>query len=255
MPVTPSKVQLSVGSRNQTITLINEGEVNLLKAAGLKELSFALLLPQVKYPFARYDGTFVGAETYLAYFEQCKAEKKPFQFLLSRCMPSGKLLFDTSLTVSLEDYTIAEDARNGFDLEVSVRLKEYRPFGAKMVDIETPAPTAPVVVEKRPAVESKPAGGSTTKKSAGRCYKVQIPGMGVVPVQATSAVEAITKAAGNNWKGTIYVDGVAYSGETKQPLPKVEEKTTVAEVVEKVTGEKPTVSRVVLEQKKIMMMR
>jgi len=53
-PIAPSKLQLNVENNNKTVTLINEGEINILKQAGLTEISFDLLFPNVKYPFAKY---------------------------------------------------------------------------------------------------------------------------------------------------------------------------------------------------------
>lgn len=235
MPITPSKISMAINNQNKTINLINDGELNLLKSAGLTDIQFTLLIPQVSYPFARYgDGGFVGASTYLDFFEQLKQAKEPFQFILSRCMPTGKLLFDTNMTVSLEDYTITEDAKNGFDLQVAISLKQYKHYATKTISVEIPSPTAPIIVnEDRPIIwnptpstssgssSSGSSGGGSSKKtssSSTKSYKVQIIGMGVVTVQASSPADAITKAAGNNWKGTIYVDGVAYNGETKQKI-------------------------------------
>lgn len=235
MPITPSKIQMAINNQNKTINLINDGELNILKSAGLTDVQFTLLIPQVSYPFARYgDSGFVGASTYLDFFEQLKQAKEPFQFILSRCLPTGKLLFDTNMTVSLEDYTIKEDAKNGFDLEVSISLKQYKHYATKTISVEIPSPTAPIIVnEDRPIIwnptpstssgssSGGSSGGGSSKKSSGssqKSYKVQIVGMGVVTVKASSPADAITKAAGNNWKGTIYVDGVAYNGATKQKI-------------------------------------
>lgn len=234
MPITPSKIQMAIDNQNKTITLINDGEINLLKTAGLTTIKFTLLIPQVSYPFARYGGSgFISAETYLNYFEQLKTAKEPFQFIVSRCLPTGKLLFDTNITVSLEDYTITEEAKNGFDLEVSISLKQYKHFATKTISVEIPSPTAPIIVNENrpiiwnptPSTSSSSGGGSSGggsgKKSSGgslKSYKVQIIGMGVVTVKASSPADAITKAAGDTWKGTIYVDGIAYNGATKQKI-------------------------------------
>lgn len=235
MPITPSKISMAINNQNKTINLINDGELNLLKSAGLTDVQFTLLIPQVSYPFARYgDGGFVGASTYLDYFEQLKQAKQPFQFILSRCMPTGKALFDTNMTVSLEDYTITEEAKNGFDLQVAISLKQYKHYATKTISVEIPSPTAPIIVnEDRPIVTNPTpstssgssgggsSGGGSSKKTSGssqKSYKVQIIGMGVVTVKASSPADAITKAAGNNWKGTVYVDGVGYNGATKQKI-------------------------------------
>lgn len=167
LPVTPQRISTKISNQNKTLTLIGEGEINILKAAGLTEISFTAMIPQVKYPFARYEsGEFEPASEYLEYLEKLKTGKAPFQFILSRWLPDGSQLFDTNLTVSLEDYSISEDAKNGFDLEVDIRLKQYRQYGAKLIDIGSEIPTAPVVVqETRSEVSSPEKEKSSAKKS------------------------------------------------------------------------------------------
>lgn len=135
LPIAPEKFTLKVNNTNKKITLINEGEVNLLKEAGLTELEFDALIPAVQYSFANYDGGFKSPAHFTNHFEKLKTEKKPFQFIVTRKMPNGKLLFDTNMTVSMESYTIKEDVKQGFDLMVSFKLKQYKPFGTKIVKV------------------------------------------------------------------------------------------------------------------------
>lgn len=130
-PVAPSKLQLKIKGQNETLTLINEGEINILKKPGLTEISFDLLLPNVKYPFATYKSGFKRAKHFLDKFEDLKTKKKSFQFIVTRTLPNGKMLFDTNMKVSLEDYTITEDRKEGFDVVVSVKLKQYKDYGTK----------------------------------------------------------------------------------------------------------------------------
>lgn len=130
-PIAPSSLQLKIGNKNKTMTLINEGEVNVLKQAGLTEISFNLLLPNVKYPFAIYKSGFQNAKYFLNEIEKLKTNNKPFQFIVTRSLPSGKILFDTNMKVSLENYEIKEDTNQGFDVVVSVKLKQYREYGTK----------------------------------------------------------------------------------------------------------------------------
>ena len=159
-PVAPSKLQLKIKNKNKTMTLINEGEINILKEAGLTEISFDLLLPNVKYPFATYKSSFIKAKVFLDEFEKLKVSKKPFQFIVTRTFPDEKILFDTDIKVSLEDYEIKEDSKQGFDVMVSVKLKQYRDFGTKTCDI-TFEDTKPKVVEKPTrAAENSPAPSS-----------------------------------------------------------------------------------------------
>ena len=130
-PVAPSKIDIKINGQNDTVTLINEGEINILKQAGLSDISFDLLLPNVKYPFAVYTSGFVVASYYLARLEKLKTEKKPFQFIVSRTLPNGRTLAGTNMAVSLEEYSIKEDSKEGFDVVVSVKLKQWRSYGAK----------------------------------------------------------------------------------------------------------------------------
>ncbi len=135
LPIAPEKLQISINNANDTITLINEGEINVLKTAGLTEIEFECRIPQIQYPFSVYQSGFKGASYFLDYFESLKVDKKPFQFIVSRTLPSGKVLFSTNMKVSLEDYKITEQASDGFDLMVKIKLKQYRNYGTKTVSI------------------------------------------------------------------------------------------------------------------------
>lgn len=153
LPVPPSKLSIKINGNNQTMTLINEGEINILKMAGLSDISLTVLLPNVKYPFARYDGGYKSASFFIDKLERLKTGRSSFQFIVSRVTPSGKVLFDTNIKVSLEDYKILEDAKNGFDVTVEITLKQYKDYGTKTIEIKQPTPkkTTVTVAQKRPA--------------------------------------------------------------------------------------------------------
>lgn len=136
LPIAPEKLQIKINNANDTLTLINEGEINVLKAPELTDIEFECRIPQVKYPFASYKSGFKGASYFLGFFEGLKTGKKPFQFIVSRTMPNGKVLFSTNIKVSMEDYKITEQAKDGFDLTVKINLKQYRDFGTKTVKIK-----------------------------------------------------------------------------------------------------------------------
>lgn len=163
LPIAPEKLQIKINNANKTLTLINEGEINILKTAELTDVEFECRIPQVKYPFATYILGFQGASYFLDYFESLKVDKKPFQFIVSRTMPNGKILFSTNIKVSMEDYKITEQAKDGFDLTVKISLKQYRDYSTKTVNIKTTdsKPTA-TVTETR----------STETKTASKTYKV-----------------------------------------------------------------------------------
>ena len=165
LPIAPEKLQLKIGNNNKTLTLINEGEINILKKAKLTDIEFEVLLPNVKYPFATYNDNFQNASYFLENIEKLKTSEKPFQFIVSRKMPSGKILFDTNIKVSLEDYTISEEAEEGFDVKVSIKLKQYKDYSTKTVQIT-------IKQERpRPVVVQTPSRPPTTAPTT-RTYTV-----------------------------------------------------------------------------------
>lgn len=131
MPVTPSKMSISIKGKNSTLTLLNEGEINILKLPGLTEITLPLCFPILS---AEKPPTY-----YLDILEKLKSEKKPTRFILTRDTPDGKRLFDTNIKVSVEDYEIKEDAENGLDMQVEIKLKQWRDYGTKAVKLQVQA--------------------------------------------------------------------------------------------------------------------
>ena len=157
LPITPSKLETKINNKNKTMTLLNDGEINILKAPGLTEVSFDFMIPQVKYPFSNVD--LKDADYYLEKLEKLKVNKKPFRFIVLRLTQGNKSLFDTNMNVSLEDYTIKEEASNGIDLVVSVKLKQYKNYSTKIFQQEqakVSAATADKKVVFIPAKEERP---------------------------------------------------------------------------------------------------
>lgn len=156
LPVTPSKLTVSINNANQTVTLINEGEINILKQAGLTDVSFECMIPQMKYPFAVYKSGFMGADYFLSCFEALKTCGQPFQFIVCRSTPDKKSLFDTNMKVSMEDYKIMEDANEGFDVVVQIKLKQWRDYGTKLVSIRLDTQRAKASVETKRETANAP---------------------------------------------------------------------------------------------------
>ena len=171
-PVVPEGIKLKIKNQNKTITLINEGEVSQLKSPGLTDISFKLLLPQLKqYAFAAYPNGFHRAEYYLGILERLKAGKEPFQFILSRIY-GRTTLHDTNMTVSLEDYEIQESASYGSDIMVEVKLKQAKIPTTKVLNIkaEPEGTKTATVEEKRPTVGKKAAESHTIKSGETLIY-------------------------------------------------------------------------------------
>jgi len=132
LPVTPGALSVKINNNNKTVTLIDQGDVNILKSPGLTEISFDALLPSQQYPFV--NGEWMPPAYYLQILEYHKTNKLPLQFVVTRPLENGGMLQGTSMRVAVEDYEAKEDAgQYGTDMLVSINLKQYRDYGTKTV--------------------------------------------------------------------------------------------------------------------------
>lgn len=160
LPVPPEKITTKVNGNNKTVTLINDGEINILKKAGLTDIDFTVEIPQSRYPYAVYKDGFKEAGYFFDIFENLKNSLKPFQFIVCRRMPSGRKLLSTNIKVSLEDYKITESAKNGFDFEVQLKLKQYRDYGTKQINVQLASGKPRASVEPKRETNNSPAPSS-----------------------------------------------------------------------------------------------
>lgn len=165
---TPAKLTVKIKGKNKTLVLLNEGEVNFLRSPGLTEITVPLVLPML--------GGSRPPAVYLDMLEDLKANKKTTQFILVRASLDGRRLFDTNMTVSVEDYNIVEDAKKGLDVSVDVNLKQWRDYGTKTATVEQPAadtgqpPT--VTVEKERDASTAPAAKTYTVKKGDSLWAI-----------------------------------------------------------------------------------
>lgn len=169
LPVAPPKLQIRINNANKTLTLMDEGEINILKKAGLTDIEFECRIPQEVYPFAVYKEGFKGADYFLGQFESLKVSRRPFQFIVCRRRPSGTKLFDTNIKVSMEEYGITEDAKSGFDLMVKIKLKQWKEYGTKVVQMSFDEEGAKADIEQQRETTAAPEAGQTYTVKKGEC--------------------------------------------------------------------------------------
>lgn len=169
LPIAPEKVTTKINNQNKTFNLINDGEVNILKSAGLTEIEFECLLPNNEYPFAKYDSGFQNATYYLSAFEELKTSLTSFQFIVTRDLTIGKSFNPTNMTVTLEEYTIEESAENLFDILVSVKLKQYKEIATKTVSIATSSSNYSVTENRETTSSPQPKTSQSYTVVTGDC--------------------------------------------------------------------------------------
>lgn len=164
---TPEKIQVKIKGKNKTLVLLNEGEVNFLRSPGLTELVVPFDLPML-----------TGSRSpdyYLGLLERLKVNKETTQFMMIRVAPSGGRLFDTNIKVSVEDYSIVEDAAKGLDVAVDVNLKQWRDYGTKTITVEEPTDTgqtASVTVEQERDASTAPTAKTYTVKAGDSLWAI-----------------------------------------------------------------------------------
>lgn len=136
LPVAPEKIEITVPSQNKSVNLVDFSEINVLRPQGLKEIKFDMLVPSYNYPFANYSFGSISTSQIIAHLEQIKQDCKPTYFIVTRCR-KGRPAWWTNIKVSLEDFTVTEDANNGTDVMISIYLKEYKEYATKRATVET----------------------------------------------------------------------------------------------------------------------
>ena len=161
LPIPPQKIPIKYPGQNETATLINGEEINITRPPGLAEISIDVVLPQMDYPCAMWDGSVEDAEEFISRLQDLKENGDTFEFIVIRDS------FDTNMDVTLEDYKVSDDVKEGLDLVVSITMKEARHYGTKIMNFaivpEQPIPAAAYPEPERPA--EQPQAKTYTVKS------------------------------------------------------------------------------------------
>ena len=175
LPIPPSKLELKISNNNKTYDLINYSQINVLKNPGLSSLEFEVVLPNTKYPFAMYKNNFQNAKYYLGVLENLKVNRSAFQFIVVRKFPNGKDIFNTNIKVALEEYTITDTTEEGFDTKVKIKLKQYKEYSTKKVQVTIKQYRPPAVtrtVTTNNTAVAKPSGQNYTVKRGDSLWNI-----------------------------------------------------------------------------------
>ena len=147
IPIPPPALKTKIGSRNKTIDLLEKGQVNVIRSPALTEISFRFMLPNSKYPFSQQVvrgmvASFMGVSDGMApamidELERMKSEGQPFQFIVVRMKDSGSYINMMNEKVTLESYSIEEEADEGYDMYADVTLRAFKDYGAKRIVVST----------------------------------------------------------------------------------------------------------------------
>jgi LysM repeat protein len=170
LPLPPEKIPIKYSGQNKTATLINGEEINMIRPPGLAEISLDVVIPQMDYPFAVWDGSFENAEDFLERLKELKEDGTTFEFIVIRDGPGNNSFFDTNMDVTLEDYKVSDDAKEGLDLIVSLSMKEYISYGTKIMNfVIVEDQEVPTTSESEPERQGTPPAAKTYTVAKGDC--------------------------------------------------------------------------------------
>lgn len=160
-PVTPGKLTCKYSNKNKAVTLIDGGEINILKQPGLTEFSFEVDLPSFHYPYCVFENNeYKEPQYFLLRIKKIKEKNKPVYFKVLRQNYENSSTWDTyNFKCTIEAMTVTEDAKNGLDVTVNLTLKQYRSYETKVYSVEengtiTEEPTRST--DKEPPTEEQP---------------------------------------------------------------------------------------------------
>ncbi len=125
-PVTPAKLEVKTDNHNQTVSILNIGEVNILKSKGLDEIRFTALFPNHAYSFVMQENQWKPPSAYIQMLQTFQAAKLPVQLTIFRQLADGSLLFADNREMVLEKCSMLEKGGEQGDVWVELLLKEYR---------------------------------------------------------------------------------------------------------------------------------
>ena len=121
----------TVKTNNKVYETIGLGEINTLKDIGLRNIEMKILLPNdLSLPFVqkKYMPSCILDKPirYLSQFRLFKSEKKPINLIIGRTLPNGEEIFRGDIFVSLENFSVTENAGEEGDFWVNLEFKEYK---------------------------------------------------------------------------------------------------------------------------------
>lgn len=127
IPVNPAAIDIREAGQSKTYDIAKLGEINVIKNPKLAEISFESIFPAADYPFVV--GERLEPYEYVEQIEKWMKERRPVHFVFAGSS------FDINTLVSIEGFNWRESGGTVGDIEYSIALKKYVPYGAKKVQV------------------------------------------------------------------------------------------------------------------------
>lgn len=161
IPVLPEKLEISSPGKNETTTVLGLGEVLLLRAKGLRTITWDSHFPKHSAPYVT--GQVVTPIEIVRAIQAARDTRKPMRFLLL-----GTDL-DINMPVGVDDFSYEERGGEVGDIYYSIKLTEWKSYAAKrlVLQAETKAETTQKAVEAPAARSGTPPSPKSYTVRAG----------------------------------------------------------------------------------------
>jgi hypothetical protein len=132
LPVTPGKISVRYGCKLSRLDLSDGREVVVGGTEALAEISFSALLPWNTLPFAVYSRGFRRGDNILADILRLQKSGEPFRFIMRRRV-GGATAQNVNIAVRFSEIVVREEASDGSDIYIDVKLIEHRDVSARRV--------------------------------------------------------------------------------------------------------------------------
>ena len=127
LPLLPESLKESGSKDNKKYNILAIGEVVRPGRAKLRSWTINTTLEHTEIDVT-------GARDYIMRYVSSDTEgTKPFRFILNRRNDDGTLTFDTNTLVIIDSYDFTDVAGQVGDLDISLKLIEYKEFGGKIL--------------------------------------------------------------------------------------------------------------------------
>lgn len=156
IPVLPAKLNVSSPGKNERVTVLELGEVLLLRKKGLRILSWESFFPVSKAPYTV--GQIRDPVSIVQAIQKARDQKTPVRFLIT-----GTDL-DCNLRMGIDSFEYEERSGELGDLYYTIKLYEWKDISAKRI----------VLPEKKeePAKTQEPARAGTPEQTS-KTYTVK----------------------------------------------------------------------------------
>lgn len=161
IPVLPEEIEISGEGDGETYLITDLGQINVIKAPGLKTIHFESFFPAIQpggtVPSYVSSSNWGQPADYIQLIEDWMNKKKPIRFIFT------SLGLKINLAVSIEIFNYKEVAGRPGDFEYELELKEYVFYAAKKVTLKTTTTAAGTTTTTQKEPAKRPDERATAK--------------------------------------------------------------------------------------------